>query len=152
MKFSKVLFDTSVYISYKDLLPFHSKPDFISLVVFQERIAGANDGKRIKSLINEIETERKANRLLVPGIEEWIEAGKILFNILREQSQSDPARRRPRLGNDKKQSIIRDALIAVSAKKRGVTVVSDNEDFPLIQRHYAFQWISARRFFSQSAA
>lgn len=151
MKLSKVLFDTSVYVSYKHQLRHHADADFISLVVFQERITGANDSKEIKLFINEIEKRRKANRLLVPGIEEWIEAGKILFNILREQSQSDQSRRRPRLGHDKKQSIIRDALIAVSAKKRGVTVVSDNEDFPLIQQHYAFQWISARRFFSQSA-
>lgn len=149
MKLSKVLFDTSVYISYKELLPAHPEPDFISLVVFQERIAGANNGKDIKSLISQIEVRRKANRLLVPGIEEWIEAGKILFNILRAQSQTDPARRRPRLGHEKKQSIIRDVLIAVSAKKRGVTVVSDNEDFPLIQRYYTFQWVSAQQFFGQ---
>ena len=101
MKLSKLLFDTSVLISYKDRLPFYPAADYSSLVVYQELIAGANDGKRIKSLINEIEAQRKANRLLVPGIEEWIEAGKILFNILRTQSQADPARRRPRLSQDK---------------------------------------------------
>lgn len=148
MKLSTVLFDTSVYISYKDRLAFYPDADFFSLVVYQELIAGANDGKEIKALTSELETRRKANRLLIPGIPEWVEAGKILFNILREQSQPDPTRRRPRLGHDKKQSIIRDALIAVSAKKRGVTVVSDNEDFPLIKRHYQFQWVSAKQFFS----
>lgn len=149
MKLSKVLFDTSVYISYKDRLPFQPAPDYFSLVVFQELIAGANDGKQIKSFINEIEEQRKANRLLVPGIEEWIEAGKILFNILRAQSQADPARQRPRLSHNQKQSIIRDVLIAVSAKKKGVTVISDNEDFPLIQRYYKFEWVSAQQFFDQ---
>jgi predicted nucleic acid-binding protein len=147
MKLRKVLYDTSVYVSYKRFLDQRPDPDYTSLVVYQERIVSVNTGKEIKVLTNEIEQDRKANRLLVPGIEEWVEAGKILFNILREQSQSDPERRRPRLGNDKKQSIIRDALIAVSAKKRGVTVVSDNVDFPLIQRHYNFQWISAQQFF-----
>jgi predicted nucleic acid-binding protein len=144
-----VLFDTSVYISYKKLLYLYPAPDYSSLVVFQELIAGANDGKEVKLLINELEHQRKTKKLLVPGIEEWTEAGKILFNHLREQSLSDPARKRPRLGHEKKQSIIRDVLIAVSAKKKGVTVVSDNEDFALIRRYYKFQWISAKQFFGQ---
>lgn len=100
-------------------------------------------------LINLIEQERRKNRLLVPGIEEWTEAGKVLFNYLRDQSLSGPARRRPRLSHEKKQSIIHDVLIAVSAKKRGVAVISDNEDFALIRRYYQFKWSSAQQFFSQ---
>ena len=101
MKLRKVLFDTSVYVSYQRFLRQHV-PDYTSLVVYQERIVGVNNGKDIKILVDSIEQDRKANRLLVPGIEEWIEAGKVLFNILREQSQADPARRRPRLSQDKK--------------------------------------------------
>ncbi len=149
MKLSKVVFDTSVYISYRHLLPQHPMPDYISLVVFQERIAGVNTGKDIKTLVDQIEQHRKTNRLLVPGIDEWVQAGKILFNHLRDQSLSDPQRRRPHLTHDKKQSIIRDVLIAVSAKQQGVTVISDNEDFPLIQRYYKFQWVSAKAFFNR---
>jgi predicted nucleic acid-binding protein len=38
-------------------------------------------------------------------------------------------------------------LIAVSAKKQGVTVVSDNEDFPTIRRYYNFKHIPAKEFF-----
>ncbi|NOT59915.1 MAG: hypothetical protein HOP19_06780 [Acidobacteria bacterium] len=149
MKFTKVLFDTSVYVSYKQQVLDFPDPDYYSLVVFQERITGADNGKTIKMLIDQIETQRKANRLLVPGILEWTEAGKVLFNMLRVESLSDAERRRPRLSHDKKQSIIRDALIAVSAKQQSVTVISDNEDFPLIQRHYQFQWVSARAFFKR---
>ncbi len=147
MSSRKVLFDTSVYISYKKLLHLYPAPDYYSLVVLQERIVGADDGKEVKLLINEIKHQHKAKRLLVPGIEEWTEAGKVLFNCLREQSLSDPLRKRPQLSQGKKQSIIRDVLIAVSAKKKGVTVVSDNDDFALIRRYYNFQWISAKQFF-----
>lgn len=145
----KVLFDTSVYISYKALLHLHPTPDYFSLVVYQERIAGADNGKEIKLLLHEIERQDKTKKLLVPGIEEWTEAGKILFNQLRNQSQTSPARKRPQLSHEKKQSIIRDVLIAVSAKKKGVTVISDNEDFALIRRYYNFQWVRAREFFDR---
>ncbi len=75
MKLSKVVFDTSVYISYRQLLQQHPAPDYISLVVFQELIAGVSTGKDIKTLVDQIELHRKTNRLLVPGIDEWVQAG-----------------------------------------------------------------------------
>jgi predicted nucleic acid-binding protein len=46
------------------------------------------------------------------------------------------------------QSIIRDVLIAVSAKHHKVTVISDNEDFPLIAEYYKFRWKTGRVFFA----
>ncbi len=47
-----------------------------------------------------------------------------------------------------KQSLIRDVLIARTAKRRKLTVVSDNKDFPLIQRYYEFNWVSGKEFFN----
>jgi predicted nucleic acid-binding protein len=44
--------------------------------------------------------------------------------------------------------LIRDVLIAVSAKQQGVTVVSDNEDFQVIRRYYNFKYIPAKEFFA----
>lgn len=75
-------------------------------------------------------------------------AGRILNNILSDASRKQPGRRRPRLSNEKKQSVIRDVLIAVCAKQSGVTVVSDNEDFPLIANYYQFRWVAASAFFA----
>jgi predicted nucleic acid-binding protein len=75
-------------------------------------------------------------------------AGRILNNILSDASRNQPGRRRPKLSNEKKQSIIRDVLIAVSAKQSGATVISDNEDFPLITNYYEFRWVEASAFFA----
>ena len=74
-------------------------------------------------------------------------AGRILNNILSDASRNQPGRRRPKLNNEKKQSIIRDVLIAVSAKQSGATVISDNEDFPLIMGYYDFRWVAANTLF-----
>lgn len=56
--------------------------------------------------------------------------------------------KRPARGNDKKQSLIRDVLIAVTAHQHSVTVISDNKDFPLIQQVYGFDWRKAADFFA----
>ncbi len=73
--------------------------------------------------------------------------GKVLHAILNDLSRQNKNRKRPQLGDAKKQSIIRDTLIAVTAKKNGCLVVSDNQDFPLIQDYYAFRWKSSAEYF-----
>ncbi|MGH9844951.1 MAG: hypothetical protein ACREEM_40050 [Blastocatellia bacterium] len=45
-------------------------------------------------------------------------------------------------------SLIRDVLIARTAKREKLTVVSDNKDFPLIHRYYEFDWVSGKEFFN----
>ncbi|MEP7336343.1 MAG: hypothetical protein ABI977_01135 [Acidobacteriota bacterium] len=86
--------------------------------------------------------------MLTPNAEAWRMAGRIINNILSDASRSQPVRRRPKLSNEKKQSIIRDVLIAVSAKHAGATVISDNEDFPLIADYYEFRWVAGSAFFA----
>lgn len=89
----------------------------------------------------------REQRLITPDAEAWRMAGRILNHFLSDASRSQPGRRRPKLSQDKKQSIIRDVLIAVSAKQSGVTVISDNEDFPQILHYYDFRWVAASAFF-----
>jgi len=79
--------------------------------------------------------------------EAWLTAGRILYTYLNDLSRQSKSRQKPRLDHARKQNLIRDVLIAVSAKKSGVAVVSDNVDFQIIQRYYKFQWITGRKFF-----
>ena len=90
----------------------------------------------------------KEGRLLVPDREAWLMAGRILNHYLSDLSRQHPTRARPALSHAEKQNLIRDVLIAVSAKQAGVTVVSDNKDFPTIQRYYDFKWSSGRQYFA----
>jgi predicted nucleic acid-binding protein len=70
--------------------------------------------------------------LLVPDLTAWETAGVVMHRLL--TLEKGKTGRRPAWSNDKKQSLIRDVLIAVSAKQQGVTVISDNKDFPLLQQ------------------
>ncbi len=90
----------------------------------------------------------KAGRLLVPDHEDWFQAGRILNTILREEKRLSPDKKTPRKPEGYKQSLIRDVLIARTAKRQKLIVVSDNKDFPLIQRYYEFDWVSGKEFFN----
>lgn len=146
MKRASVLFDTAVYVSLPEKVR-EIRPGWFSAVVLQELLAGSagrSNLKRWESLSQDYASE---NRLLTPNAEAWRMAGRILNHILSDASRGVVGRRRPKLSNDKKQSIIRDVLIAVSAKQQSVTVISDNEDFPLLLNYYDFRWQSAQSFF-----
>jgi predicted nucleic acid-binding protein len=148
VKPATVLFDTSVYIAYKARLSSRGDPGWYSIVVWQERMAGASGSQELKLLEAKCKQIEKEGRLLIPDREAWLMAGRILYRYLSDLSRQNPSRLRPALDHAEKQNIIRDVLIAVSAKKAGVTVVSDNKDFPTIQRYYDFKWISGQEYFS----
>lgn len=147
MKFATVLFDTSVYPGYKH--KFKGKlPGYLSAVVLQELTAAANGKADLQYQRRTMEYYRTQGRLLVPDEAAWYTAGQILNHILSDQSRNRPDRHRPKFSNDKKQSIICDVLIVVSAKQHNVIVISDNEDFPLIAEYYKFRWKAGREFFA----
>jgi predicted nucleic acid-binding protein len=147
LRYASVLFDTSAYIGYPELtMPIRA--GWFSSVVLEELLAGASGRADLQKWEATAKHYARENRLLTPNAEAWRMAGRILNHILSNASRGQPERRRPKLSNEKKQSIIRDVLIAVSAKQSGVIVISDNEDFPLILNHYDFRWIAASAFFA----
>ncbi len=148
MKAATVLFDTQVFITYKSIIASRKiEPDRHSVVVWQELMAGADGSKELKRMESQCRQVEKEGRLLIPDREAWLMAGRILYRYLSDLSRQSPSHLRPALGHAEKQNIIRDVLIAVSAKKAGVTVVSDNKDFPTIHRYYDFKWISGQEYF-----
>jgi predicted nucleic acid-binding protein len=146
VKPTDLLFDTSVYIGYKLQLATIREPGWFSVVVMQELMAGAEGRSELLKWRALSLKYQKKSRLLVPYREAWDTAGTILHRLL--TLEKTKTGKRPAWSNDKKQSIIRDVLIAVSAKKKQVTVVSDNKDFPLVAQLYDFRWITAWEFFS----
>lgn len=148
MKLSTCLFDTQVYIAYAHNIA-GAIPGWLSSVVLQELTVGANGRDQLLSYQRMLHEYQVRGRLIVPDGEAWYMAGRTLNVYLSDLSRADrQQRRRPGLSHDKKQNLIRDVLIAVSAKRSGVTVISDNDDFPAIQRHYTFSLLRAKEFFA----
>lgn len=146
---SKVLFDTQVYITYRSIIRSRDlEPGWHSVVVWQERMVGLSGSKELRRMENDCKLLERQGRLLIPDREAWMTAGRILNHYLSDLSRKDATRARPALSHAEKQNLIRDILIAVSAKQAGVTVISDNKDFPTLQRYYDFKWSSGRDYFA----
>jgi predicted nucleic acid-binding protein len=135
----RALLDSSVYISGMRrgneavlALRRSSKdtPLWLSAVVLEELYAGAS-GRVLQSLERMEREFDRMNRILVPNLGDWTEAGRVL------------ARLAVRYGFEKigQGRLANDALIAMSAARFGVTVISANErDFARLAEFRAFQW------------
>lgn len=122
----------------------------MSAVVLQELAAGANDASAIKELDRLRQECRKANKLLVPNEEDWWHAGLVL-NSLQCGRRSKKTGRIPKISVAEKYRIINDVLIARTAKRAGVMVVTDNiTDFMKIRNFCDVKIISGSKYFSSS--
>jgi len=105
-------------------------PLWLSAVVLQELYAGADEQARIA--IEKLEHDfDKAERILVPNLGDSTEAGRILSRLTRKYDCEQLGRAR----------LTNDALIAMSAGRMGIRVVTANErDFRRLAGLRAFQW------------
>ena len=111
-------------------------------------MAGAKDDSEIRAWIATANKFNKEDRLLVPTMEDWIQAGKILNSLLRGL-KSKARGKTPKLPHTDKQRIIRDVLIARTVKRVGAMLVTDNlRDFKAISTYCSLRLISGREFFS----
>src|SRR4029079_2013095 len=143
---AKVTYDANIYIRYKEQsLP---RSFYMSAVVLQELVAGANDGSAIKEFERLRQEYRKANKLLVPNEEDWWHAG-LALNSLQRGRRSEKTGKIPRISVAERYRIINDVLIARTAKRAGVIVVTDNvNDFKKIRNFCDVTIISGNRYFS----
>lgn len=146
MKPAGLLYDTSVYISYRRQIDKFPDPGWFSAVVMQELMAGAADRQDLRQWRKLAADYKREDKLLVPNLAAWETAGLVMHRLLTlEHSFTGKG---PAWSNDKKQSLIRDVLIAVSANQHSLAVISDNKDFPLIRQVYDFDWLKAASFFA----
>ena len=119
----------------------------MSAVVLQELVAGAADSANIKELERTRHEYRSANKLLVPNEEDWWHAGLVL-NALQRGRRSRKTGRIPKISAAERYRIINDVLIARTAKRAGVMVVTDNiDDFRKIRNFCDVKVISGSRYF-----
>ena len=135
----QVLFDTSVYIGAfrgnRDVgLIFErwrrSAPIWASSVVLEELYAGADaaGAKVIEKLERDFE---RARRVLAPNLTDWTETGRMLAKIGAKYGFE-------RIGQGR---LTNDALIAASAARCGVTVLTANaREFERLAEFCPLQW------------
>jgi predicted nucleic acid-binding protein len=140
-----VTYDTSIFISYKPTsLPAGFR---MSAVVLQELTAGAVDGSEVSRWNVARRDHEREGTLLVPTGEDWWMAGKVLNSLLRGL-KSRSGGRTPRLPPAEIQRIVRDVLIARTARAAGALLVTDNvADFRKIHRFCAVRLVSGHDYF-----
>lgn len=124
--------DTNVLIRRPaDRLPNRA---LISAVVVQEITAGAEDDAEVRRWGATLREYDQAHRLLTPDGEDWYEAGKILNALLRGK-RSRRAGYTAAISREEQQRLLRDMLIARSARRVNAVVVTYNAaDFRKIRR------------------
>ncbi len=134
---SGLVFDTSVFIAaYRLRQPtlldpsrYAAGPLYLSSVVAQELYVGASAQVKRREADRLWQRFERVERLLVPTGNDWREAGLVLGEI------------GERLGYGKvgQGRLTNDALLAFSARRRGLTVLTMNSrDFALLARYRPF--------------
>jgi predicted nucleic acid-binding protein len=134
-----VLFDSSIYITalrrgdgaalalrrfVKDA------PLWLSSVVLEELYAGS--GERDRYAVERLERDfDRARRILVPNLNDWTQTGRVLARLAAKYHYEQIGQGR----------LTNDALIAMSAGRLGITVMTANErDFRKLAEFRPFQW------------
>ncbi len=134
-----VLFDSSIYITAlraKDAATLSLRrlaggaPVWLSSVVLEELYAGvsARNGRVVEHLERDFD---KAGRIVVPNLGDWTQTGKVLARLGAKYDYEQIGKGR----------LTNDALIAMSAGRLGITVVTANaRDFGKLAEFRSFRW------------
>jgi predicted nucleic acid-binding protein len=134
-----VLFDSSVYITALRVgegaalrlrRMAGEGPSWLSAVVLEELYAGANTSGR--RAVERLERDfDKAQRILLPNLRDWTQTGKALARLAARHDYEQIGRGR----------LTNDSLIAASAGRLGITVITANaRDFGRLAEVLPFEW------------
>ena len=134
-----VLFDSSVYIAVLRSGPetalelnrqTQAAPIWLSSVVLEELYAGASTPDR--RIVERLERDfDRVRRILVPNLTDWTQTGKVLAQLASRYGYE-------RIGQGR---LTNDALIAMSAGRQGITIITANQrDFARLAEFRPFQW------------
>ena len=130
MTSERVVFDSNVIIRHG----IRTVPGLLSAVVLEELTAGARDDAEVRRLGSLRVAAAAEGALLTPDGEDWFHAGKVLNSLYRGKV-SHRSREPVTIPRDEQQRLLRDTLIARSAKRVGAGVVTYNRaDFEKIRR------------------
>jgi predicted nucleic acid-binding protein len=134
-----VLFDSSIYtpsLRMRDDAALNLRrmagggPIWLSSVVLEELFAGVTAQHR--RVVERLERDfERIGRILVPNLSDWTQTGKILARLAEKYGYGQIGRGR----------LTNDALLAMSADRLGITVITANaRDFGRLAEFRRFQW------------
>jgi predicted nucleic acid-binding protein len=133
------LFDSSIYIAAlrrgnESVVALRrlsaESPLWLSAVVLEELYAGASERDRhaVERLGHDFE---RAKRVIVPNLGDWVQAGRVLSRLAARYHHE-------KIGQGR---LTNDALIAMSAGRLGVRIITANQrDFGRLAEFRPFQW------------
>lgn len=145
-----VVLDSNIYIARPNLL-FHPRI-FLSSIVLTELLSGAQDSTRIKELKMWQKMAIRFDRFIVPDAEDWLQAG-LTLQRLSQASKRENFGSTPKSSPEERGRLFNDCLLAVSCRRAGVVVVSDNaKDFERLSAACRVKWQSGDDFFADESA
>ncbi|MGH9834645.1 MAG: type II toxin-antitoxin system VapC family toxin [Blastocatellia bacterium] len=145
---TRITFDTSVIIAYK--MTEAPKNFVLSAPVISELISGASDDSERKGYEASRRDHEKKGALIVPTSEDWLFASRILFWLTRRRKKQAGGQTPP-LKVGASQRMMMDALIAVSARREDVVVVTEDwDDYKAIQYYCKVKLKHGGDYFRQS--
>lgn len=108
---------------------------YYSSIVFFELMTACNNLREYRLYQAAWRDAKKSGRLIVPTEADWLTATRISYALAQERKQQAGGKA-PKLTSKVKQEIAMDCLLAVSAAREGVIVLTLNKhDFESIKRH-----------------
>ena len=146
----KITFDTNIFIGRKPRL--FPRNFYLSSVVVAELQAGAQDASDMKWLESSRFISEALGQFLVPSRDDWWEAGKALQR-LSQKSKRDNFGSTPKISAEERVRLFNDCLLAVSCRRAGVVVVTDNiKDFERLSSVCRVKFQSGDEFFAEIQA
>lgn len=137
-------FDTCTIIKYQPSV--YPKGFRMTAVVLHELAVGARDEKATKKIEAQRREYEQNGLLLVPNGEDWFIAGKVLNSLQRGRKVSNKGKT-PKLSADEARRIMRDVLIARTAKRANALLVTDNvADFEKIRNFCSVRIVTGVEF------
>ena len=131
----KYVLDTNLIISRKFDPSRPPETTYYSSIVLFELMTASNNLREFRSYQAAWKEAKKSNRLIVPTEADWSSASRISYLLAQERKQQASGKA-PKLTSKVKQEIALDCLLAVTAAREGVTVLTLNKyDFNAIRRH-----------------
>lgn len=142
MTSDRVVVDTNVVIRHQ--MP--DVPGLVSAVVLQELTAGARDAAEVRRLGSVRAAAEGDGVLLTPNGEDWYYPGKVL-NSLHRGHRSRRIWGPVTIPREEQQRLLRDVLIARSAKRVNAAVMTYNRgDFEKIRRFCDVRVVDPARY------
>lgn len=140
-----VTFDTCVIITHQ--LPISIRGFRMSAVVLHEMTVGATDISEVRFWESARKDYENSGKLLVPNGEDWFLAGKVLNSLQRGHKAKNKGKT-PKISAEESRRIIRDVLIARTARRENALLVTDNvADFEKISSFCKVRTVTGKKFF-----